>query len=241
MTRVLMLVFFLVGQSSGQSPHHYTIISVPVDEEDSAYTLSGSYPQVEGLPDTVQITCNTRIQFLIQGWVNSFKADARSAYEESDSNSMGGSYLDISYRVNLATDDLLSMDLGWSGMIAWNAHPASEPSTMTFNLRNGEDILLDDLFEPGTGFLDTLSRYCIDDILAQTNQTYADEQLLEGASPKADNFKDFSIDENSLIIIFDVYQVASYGNAPGGYIVEIPLKRLKSVLKKNGPINSLLK
>lgn len=124
-------------------------------------------------------------------------------------------------------------------MIAWNAHPASGSSTLTFDLTTGNEIQLDDLFEPESRYLDTLSRYCIANLLLQgaTN----DFSLTEGASPTYSNFEHFTLDEEYLTIIFDVYQVDSYGNAPGGYTVQIPYAALKNVLRKNGPIDSLLR
>jgi hypothetical protein len=131
--------------------------------------------------------------------------------------------------------------IGWRSMIAWNFHPASGSKTITFNLSTGEELMLADLFEPESGFLDTLSYLCINDIVDQENMPEPDEYLLEGASPMIENFKNFSLSKKSLIIYFDVYKAASYGNAPGGYIVSIPYNKLRGVLKKTGPLASFIK
>lgn len=45
--------------------------------------------------------------------------------------------------------------------------------------------------------------------------------ISEGTAPKEENFENFLITDNALIIIFDPYEVAPY--AAGSVFVEIPL------------------
>jgi hypothetical protein len=87
---------------------------------------------------------------------------------------------------------------------------------------------LEDLFAENFDYLKFISDYCIEDIRKQNeDQGYTPDMdwISGGASPDQANFKTFLFTENSLIILFDPYQVAPY--AWGIVAVNIPFSKLK--------------
>ena len=109
---------------------------------------------------------------------------------------------------------------------------------LSFDLTTGNEIFLYDLFEQGSHYLDTLSHYCIQDLLGQNASL---GKVIEGTSPSYGNFHNFTLDDESLTIIFGPEQADTYKGAPGGRTVSIPYVTLENIVRKNGPIGLLLK
>ncbi len=241
MLKKLVAFLFVVAQLHAQDSTHYEIRELSIKEDNSTFSLHCSYPHIYGLGDSmVQSRCNNRIDSLIDGWVEYFRKYVREADERlGDSNRVESSYQKISYEVGLAKNAIISIHFDEGLFIAGSAHPGSNSRSLTLDLHTGEELWLSDFFDPKSNFLDTISHYCIADLIAQG--CVNDFALTDGASPTKENYEKFTLDEQSLIITFDVYQVDSYGDAPGGYEVDIPWAKLKNVLKKNGSIESLLK
>jgi len=70
----------------------------------------------------------------------------------------GGSDLSVSYTVALAQDDLVSVKFDVSNYEAGAAHPNPYSHVLNYDLKNGKQLKLSDLFKPGAKFLQTLRR-----------------------------------------------------------------------------------
>ena len=239
-----LITVSLYRSASAQELTRYQVNTISTTQEDSAYSIKCDIPRVEGLKDTVvQRRCNEYIDTEVSDYVERFRGNALNAFKElSGDPHFLGSYLDLSNLVSLATDNILSISFHTEGFVEGTAHPSSESSSIIIDMRTGQLVTLADLFEPESHFLDTLSRICIADIFKDRgDSTFSDSNVLTGASPDPNNYRSFTLDQESLTIMFDEYQIASRVDAPGGYTVNIPYSALKSILRKNGPIQSLVK
>ena len=93
-----------------------------------------------------------------------------------------------------------------------------------------------DLFNPKSNYLSVISAYCIKDLKDQSkkNDMLMEDQIKEGAAPRADNYSAWTITRKGLWITFDPYQVAAYAAGPQHILV--PYSVLKDIIKADGPI-----
>ncbi len=237
---ILAMMIFIFGQMRAQDSIHYEIKEIAIDQADSAYTLNCRYPQVVGLQDKViQARCNNSIKAIITNWVDRFRADSTEADKKAQRHSDRGgpSFAAIGYEVSLAAEQIFSV---WFSADAYfdGFHDIVESMSLTFDIQTGQEIQLSDLFEPNSPYLDTLSRYCMSDLASQGVDTF----WVKGSFPFIENSQTFTIGRTSLNIVFDEFGLYSDVEEPnGGYIVKIPYTKLNSILRKNGPIDSLLK
>ena len=147
----------------------------------------------------------------------------------------GGSDLSVSYTVALAQDDLVSVKFDVSNYEAGAAHPNPYSHVLNYDLKNGKQLKLSDLFKPGAKFLQTIATYCIADLKKQQKDLPVD-QIEEGAAAKSDNYTNWTITRRGLGITFDAYQVAPY--AAGPQFVLVPYSNLKDLINPDGPIGA---
>lgn len=219
----------------------YRITELKLAQSDSSYSIDGSYPKVEGLADkAAQSRCNTTISSLVNGWLQGFTSTSHLAFTRFMTRAATGpvSFLDISYDVELNGERFLSLTLEWSGRPAGSPHPVVELTGLTFDLESGSEIFLYDLFEPGSHYLDTLSHVCAEELLGQNASL---NKVIEGTSATYGNFHNFTLDDESLTIMFGPEQVDTYKGAPAGRSVKIPYYKLENILRKHGPLSKLFK
>jgi hypothetical protein len=155
-----------------------------------------------------------------------------------------GSDLSIGYSIALARDDLISVVFDVGSYSAGAAHPNSYSEVVNFDLRNGKQLKLADLFQPGSKHLQSIATYCIADLKKQ-GKKQGEESMLDddwiqrGAGPDAENYGSWTIGKKGLGIIFDSYQVAAY--AAGPQHVLVPYSALKDLIKPDGPIAQFVK
>ncbi|HEY4519702.1 MAG TPA: RsiV family protein [Candidatus Paceibacterota bacterium] len=111
-------------------------------------------------------------------------------------------------------------------------HPNSAYRTLVFDM-NGNGVMLADLFIEGSPYLELISVEVRRQIKKQLSvrMENSSENLLfeEGVEPKAENFGNFVVDEDTLVFLIPPYQVAPY--VAGSFEVKIPLKNLKDVVR----------
>lgn len=118
------------------------------------------------------------------------------------------------------------------------AHGNSFYSVMNYDLLDGKDIRLADLFKNKKGYLKLISDEAIDRLKTLSSQDEYpltdDDWIKEGAAPLVENFEAWNITDSTLVLSFAPYQVASF--AAGPQIVEIPLELLREKLN-NGELS----
>jgi hypothetical protein len=142
--------------------------------------------------------------------------------------------------VVLAQDDLVSIKFDVGSYYQGAAHPNSYSDVINYDLKNGKQLKLGDLFKPGAKFLQTIATYCMGDLKKQAKEKgLSDDQIEDGAKPSAENYQSWTITRKGLGITFDAYQVGSY--AAGPQFVIVPYTSLKDFINPDGPIAQFAK
>jgi len=110
------------------------------------------------------------------------------------------------------------------------AHPNSVRWPLNYDFATGSELALEDLFIPGAPYLERIADYCI----AQLRATLDFAIWEDGAAPLAENYQDWAVTPEGLLIIFDEYQVAPY--AAGPQEVVIPYDILADILHPQGAL-----
>jgi len=209
------------------------------------YEIDAEYPQLTGSTDPNFEKFNQAARGLVTKQVSGFRKQmADSAGDVNPVDSETGSDLGAGYTIALAKDDLISVQFDIGGYSAGAAHPNSYTDVINFDLHNGRQLKLSDLFKPGAKYLQALATYCIQDLKKQSKQKGADGMLDDdwiqrGAGSDANNFRSWTITKNGLGINFDSYQVGPY--AAGPQYVLVPYSALKEIIKPDGPVAQFAK
>jgi len=108
------------------------------------------------------------------------------------------------------------------------AHPNTFFKTFVFD-QNGKAMSLADILGANPNWLTELSLVVSNDVVAQMKQRLGQDDVTgaifaDGLAPKEDNFADWFIDGDTLVVEIPPYQVAAY--ALGSFEVRIPLSSL---------------
>jgi hypothetical protein len=215
------------------------------------YKIEAEYPQATGALDNRFDKFNQEAKNLVTRRISAFKKETTDvapddgttpdASPESES-SVPVDSLDISYRIALAKDDLISIEFEVGSYSSGAAHPNSYSEVLNYDVKAGKVIKLTDLFNPGAKYLQLISAYCIKDLKRQSKSkdSLLDDQTIQnGAGPDAQNYESWTLTKKGLEITFDPYQVASY--AAGPQRVVVPYSALKELIKPDGLLTPLAK
>jgi hypothetical protein len=206
------------------------------------YEIDAQYPQLTGGANPNFEKFNQAARASVTRKVAGFKKDMQPEGEEEVPRPEGsmGSDLSVDYAVALAQDDLVSIKFGVSNYFQGAAHPNSYSDVLNYDLKNGKQLKLSDLFKPGSKFLQAIATYCIADLKKQAKEKgLLDEEIEKGAAASADNYGSWTITKRGLGIYFDAYQVGPY--AAGPQFVLVPYSALKDLINPDGPIAQFAK
>jgi hypothetical protein len=122
------------------------------------------------------------------------------------------------------------------GMQAGRAHPYHNRHVVNYDLSQGKVLALADLFKPKANFLKLIAEYSRKQLLQKSSDPIIAQMVKQGTKVEAKNFKNWNIQNDTLLFTFDEYQVAPYVNGPQE--VEIPYAALKNVIAPNSVIHS---
>lgn len=205
------------GTTTSQIPTtQFTVGSAEFKEKTDLHEISAKYPVLSGLAeaaaqklfnDTMRADAATSVRVFI-GYFDDvdeeeYRKSFRCFYDMDFAATTTGHYLSI-----------IMTGSEYSG----GAHPAAIYRTYVFDLAAGKFLALQDLFEPGSDYLNLLSSSALGKI-AKLNIGDADWNR-NGTAPQAENFRFFWLADDGLHILFPPYQVASY--AEGEHEVVLP-------------------
>ncbi len=220
------------------------VISKTQNEENTQlhYIINATYPQITGRPlsgsaQNFNQQIHKMINTEIEHFKNSIKHDAvqmKTLPEAMRNNSFTIDYdVDVIHPAQLT---LISVRLNIEGMQAGHAHPFHLYRVLNFDLTHGKELALSDLFKPQKNYLKALATYSNNKLNASLKDKW---MITNGAKPKAENYKNWNIQADSLLITFDEYQVAPYANGPQE--VEIPYRELQPIFSPKALIISSAK
>ena len=192
------------------------------------YEIEAQYPQFTGGANPNFEKFNQAARAAVTRKVAGFKKDMQPEGEEEEPRPEGsmGSDLSVGYDVALAQDDLVSIKFDVSSYFQGAAHPNSYSDVLNFDLKNGKQLKLSDLFKPGAKFLQqsrltasAISRSRRKQGLAgRGNRRARRRQTTTQAGPSP----------NAVWDHFDPYQVGPY--AAGPQFVLVPYSTLKDLI-----------
>jgi hypothetical protein len=236
---------------------HVRLGYVQISEKDDEhrYFLSAEYPEIVPNESSGAFEVNLSIASGVIRILQRFRADAISqgsekrqyVREKTDDPPahMVWDDISVSFDVVIFSSDLLVLEFNFMTYHALAAHPDHRTKTMNFLLRpSPTPVEIQDLFVAHSGYLEFISKYCVDDLhahqsetLKQSRGTNQDSWIVQGASPRPENFEKFLITPQGLKVFFDSYEVACY--AEGRKEVFIPRAILEKYLKE--PFLALMK
>ena len=207
-----------------------TLGSTPTSEagQKPDYTVKAQIPNMQGSADPRVTNFNNEMAQLTQEEIAKFKDNARVAY--STPGSPGSAY-DQTYKLLSAPGNFLSLKFDIYIYIDGAAHPTTHTRVVNYDLEAGADVTLDQLFLPGSNYLNMIANYCIAQL---KTRNIGFEAFSDGAQPLPENYGNWNITPDGLLITFDEYQVAAY--AAGAQEVVVPYAELKTVIDPHGPL-----
>jgi hypothetical protein len=161
----------------------------------------------------------------VDTWRQSFLGNTAPQVTEA------GSFLEASYTQMPQYADIWSLKFDFKFYSDGAAHPGSYSITLNYDLNQGRELALADLFLPNTDYLGTISRYCIAEL---GKQPFFEGPFAEGAQPTPENYSRWNITPDGLMITFDNGQVGPY--AAGPQQVVVPYTELKALIDPAGAL-----
>jgi hypothetical protein len=179
---------------------------------------------------------NTAADKIIEDTAGNFKSDTLTYQTGSDlppDIAALGSYMDVGYQFFTPTESLLSISFGVDWYSAGAAHPNSYSRTLNYDLDSGTVLALADLFKPDAPFLEALSAYSVKVLTEKGTLMFPD-----GAQPSDENYQNWNLTLDGLLITFDDYQVAPH--VAGPQQVVIPYAELTDLIDPDGVLGPLV-
>lgn len=198
------------------------------------------YPEITGVDSAAAANLNKLTKDLVTAANDGYKkavADFSAAEIKELPEGISLSN-EVGYDVALANNDLVSLIFYNYNYLA-GVHGNTASATINYDLKNNRELGLDDIFEPDSNYLKTISDYSIADLKKRVSEMSDDEWIGRGAGANADNFQNWNLTKKGLMFTFDQYQVAAY--AAGPQTVIIPFDKLKNILRKDGAAANLAK
>jgi hypothetical protein len=232
-------LWFSVGEQVINSSLKIETVMINEEVKKPKYTIDVGVPRIVGSSNPNAEKFNQLVKSELTRMAADFKNEAT---DNSDiPPDMPGSSFDAGYTVLYADKDLISVQFDISPYSAGAAHPGHAIQVYNYNLKDGRLWKLSDLFAPGAKYLDTISKYCTDNLLARLKPEGQDggmgsdpDWVKNGAAAKAENYENWNLSKKGLLISFAPYEVASYADGP--QYVTIPYSQLKSMANPSGPL-----
>jgi hypothetical protein len=208
----------------------FTFISFKEEGQAPVYTISAQTPMFADIKDERVQTFNNAVSDLVQHEISYFRKNVLTQMPAHPITS--GSSFDAKYAVIFQGGGIWSLKFEFSGYADGAAHPYHYSLTFNYDLEQGKKVSMDELFPTDSDYLATLSRYCIAELSKRDIGFYGGFQ--QGAEPTPENYRNWNITSNGILITFDEYQVAPY--AAGPQTVTVPYSELTALINPKGPL-----
>jgi hypothetical protein len=211
-----------------------TLTSQSSDESNPTppFTLKVQVPQLAGSDDPRLAAFNGQMTELIAKEVDTWR---QSFLENTAPIVTNGSFLEVTPTLISQVGDLWSFKIDFHFYSDGAAHPGTYSITFNYDLAQGRKLELGELFLPNSNYLEVIANYCKTEL---SKQLFFDGPFTEGANPTSENYRNWNITTDGLMVTFDQYQVAPY--AAGPQVVQVPIGQLLQVADPNGPLKVIL-
>jgi hypothetical protein len=190
------------------------------------YTLKTVTPLLAGSDDPRVAQFNAAVSAIVEKEARVFRENLSILPAQPISN---GSTFESGYTLISPPGDVFSLNIGFYTYADGAAHPFSYTITFTYDLASGREVTLESLFQPGADYLGMLSTYCAAEL---AGRDIGFDMFSAGAAPTPENYRNWNITPDGLLISFDPYQVAAY--AAGPQTVLVPYSVLQPLLAPEG-------
>jgi hypothetical protein len=208
----------------------FIISSLNLNEtsQNAEYTVNAQYPAILDTEDPLALAFNDQMYALVQDEIADFKLNVLEAPKNPV---FAASSLEVRYSLVHQNGSIASIKFDFAGYISGAAHPYLYSVTANYHFDQRRKLSLDDLFLPGSNYLEIISTYCI----AQLSQRdIGFDKFSTGAMPAPENYRNWNLTSQGLLITFDAYQVAP--GAAGPQMVIVPFSEWRAVLDPQGPL-----
>jgi hypothetical protein len=220
-----MLMLLLVGSAHAAVPR---VEMRAISEKQSGWSVDVRYPQLPTATAPAEQRFNDIVRRFVLGEVARFK----KSLEEPDRRLDPPWGLWMVPSVHLHTRRWISIKIAESEYTG-GAHPNPSFYTLVYDFRGGRALRLQDLFRPGTPYLQRLASLCRQE-LARRPYVMDRDWAYRGAAPQPVNYQWFYLKPGKLVVLFPPYQVGPY--AQGTAEIGIPLEKLRDIAARNGPL-----
>jgi hypothetical protein len=190
------------------------------------FTITAQTPQLSGSDEPRLVEFNQRLKQLVSKEVDTWR---QGFLQNTLPGVTNGSFLEANYTLLSQIEDVWSFKFDFHFYSDGAAHPGSYSITLNYDLAQGRELVLADLFIPDSDYLEAISKYCIAEL---SKQAFFDGAFTDGAQPTVENYRNWNISPGGLMITFDEYQVAPY--AAGPQMVTVPYSELRGLINPEG-------
>lgn len=201
--------------------------------QDPDHTITTQLPTLTGSDDPRLAAFNALAASIVQQAVDEFKANLVDMQPLPDAGIP--SSFDLRFTPFSALARVIGIKFEMSGFIEGMAHPYNLSRTLNFDLETGQEIGLDSLFLPGSDYLVVIANHCAAQL---STRDIGFDMFAEGASPTSENYRNWNITPNGLLITFEQYQVAP--GAAGAQTVTVPYAEIAGVIDPQGLLATFL-
>ena len=230
---LLSLCLFFAGSVFAENELSYQKITFK--EDGDRYSVTIEYPQVKTSQNTPQ---NIRtLNKAILGFAQSSLMDRLPEVRGEDTLDYDGEFEDfwknlysVEFNIDSFSEKIVSIKFERYWHYIGAVHGYSSVRTFNYDPETAQVIQLKGIFAEGTDYLNQISAYAIKDLFDQYEKAgyvRLEGAVKEGAAPKNENFDNFGLGKDSLIIYFDDYEVGSY--SVGRRSVSIPYSELTGI------------
>ena len=193
------------------------------------------YQPVMEKPESKAAAFNQAVETLVLTEKSSFTGNIEQTKDDLAelSQTFGYNSMYLEYYPTTTEHGIVSIHFTVSNYIMGAAHPFSYSTTLNYDLAEERSLELDELFLPSSEYLGPLAAQCIK-IISETG--YLD--FPDGAAPEPDNYRNWNITPDGILISFDPYQIAPYAVGPQQALV--PYAALQSMIDPDGPLAAFL-
>jgi hypothetical protein len=222
------------GMSATPTPASFVISTGNFNESgpNSEYTINAQFPTIPGTDDPHALAFNNEIRAHLQPQIDDFK---KAVAETPKDPTFAASLLDVKYNLLFQNNSSASIKFDFQTYISGAAHPYHTITTVNYDLAQSRQVALNELFLPNSNYLDMIANYCLAEL--QKQPVGFDPVFSAGAEPKPENYEDWNISPNGLVITFDQYQVAP--GASGSIPIVMPYSALQAVINPQGPLGGI--
>ena len=207
-----------------------TTVSMREEGASPKYIITGQIPRLAGSEDERVADFNNKAEKMMQKEIQYFRENVLAHMTSTPITS--GSSFDAQYALVYQNNGIWALKFIFSGYTDGAAHPFHYSLTLNYDLEQGKALSLENLFVAESGYLTTISSFCIAELSRRDIGFYGGFE--QGAEPMEENYRNWNITRDGILITFDEYQVAPY--AAGPQTVVVPYSELHSLINSNGPL-----